>query len=97
MSAEAHVFTGSNARSVRAWVNEHPDRPDGESWFVTKSMAASTGGQAWRYVKADRDWPDNVAGAVYDPVVGDWLPVTRGQALVRDQDTGRHYVSEWEA
>lgn len=78
------IYTGRNTADVRAFVDsEHPDRTT-ETWFVTRNQTAPTGGQAWRYIKADQTWPDDIAAAVYDPADGHWLPVRRGDIIRRD-------------
>lgn len=41
-------FDGRNGATCERWMRLHGDQPDGERWFVTKGMSASTGGQAWR-------------------------------------------------
>lgn len=75
-------FTGTNAAEVRAWVHEHPDAPEDESWFLTKGQSASSGGQAWRYVKAGANWGD-ASAAVYDPAGETWMPVYEGDCIER--------------
>lgn len=82
-------FAERNAADVRDWVNEHA--PDGVSWFVTQSMTAPTGMQAWRYIREGKDWPSQTHGAVFDPVSQDWLPINRGDTIVRRRD-GSHAV-----
>jgi hypothetical protein len=73
------TFTGRNAPDVQAWLGA----PDGTSHFVTKSATAPTGGQAWRFVRGGQAWPNGTAAAVHDPESGEWLPVARGDTIVR--------------
>ena len=75
------IFTGRNTADVREWVNELS--PDGVSWFVTKSMTAPTGMQAWRFVRAGQEWPEGTDAAVYDHVMDSWVPLARGDTIVR--------------
>ena len=81
MTAAEMTFTGRNAAAVKAWVNE--TAPTGTTYFVSRSMAASTGGQAWRFVSAGHDWPHAVSAAVYDEQADEWRPVTPGDVIVR--------------
>lgn len=81
----AMEFTGANGAKVKAWVNAGVDWV--QSWFVTKGMTASTGGQAWRYVKGGEHWPDEVTAAVYDHRNDEWLPVRPGDRIVRKDGT----------
>ena len=96
---EAIQFTGTNGAEVRDWVNSRADfgsakhLDDGYSpkdvhytWFITKSMTASTGGQAWRYVKhtnGGAEWPDSVKAAVYVHLSGAWVPVHDGEWVIK--------------
>lgn len=83
MDGAMFLFTGRNGAAVKEWVNSLADVPAGESWFLTRGMAASTGNQAWNYVKAGRDWDTRVVAAVYDPR-REWMPVRAGDVIVRD-------------
>lgn len=77
-------FTGRNGAAVRDWVNADAGCDDAvETWFLTKGMSASTGGQAWNYAKGDRHWPQTITAAVYDPRTGTWQPVQPGDVVER--------------
>lgn len=80
------VFTGRNGAEVKAWVNAHPHIDAFETWFLTKGMSASTGGQAWTYARDGRPWPQEVSGALYDATTGVWQPVVAGDLIVRLDD-----------
>lgn len=77
--SEAMEFTGRNSAELRAWLAERvtPEEPY-ETCLVTKGQSASTGGQAWRYVRGDDAWPTEVSAAVYDPARGEWSPLRPG-------------------
>ena len=74
-------FTGRNTHAVAEFVNGGVNWI--ESWFVTKGQSASTGGQAWRYVKDGDEWAQDVVAAVYSPREDVWLPVRRGDTIRR--------------
>lgn len=87
-AADQIIWTGANARAVRALVHDgHDTAPGGhkETWFLTRAATAPTGGQAWRYARAnaadDADWGDGVTAAVYDPRRGAWLPLRPGDTI----------------
>lgn len=96
---EQITYTGRNTREVRAFVD--PGEGDGmprQTWFVTRTQTAPTGGQAWRYVRANAadgsEWDDTVAAAVFDPAYGDWTPVRRGDIIRRAAlGVGRRYYT----
>lgn len=80
------TWDGRNSRAVRAFIESIGCDPN-ERWFITRSETASSGGQAWRYVKAasvgPAAWGDDVKAAVYDPRVGLWRAVRRGTTIRR--------------
>lgn len=88
---ESITYTGKNGAEVRDWVNEDAGRSPDETWFMTKGMTASTGGQAWRYIQdglsPDERWPTAIQAAVYDPRTGTWVPLRPGD-VVEHQGSG---------
>lgn len=77
------MYTGRNGVAVRAFLHDHPAHQRGDGWFLTKGMAAATGGQAWRYAQGTNRWPSTVDACLYDPVAGDWIPLPRGATVER--------------
>lgn len=95
VEVEAIQFTGKNGAEVAEWVNEradfsraHPELPDDTAitWFITRGMSASTGSQAWRYVKDGAKWPDSVKASVFNFLSGVWLPVHNFEFVVQDSE-----------
>lgn len=78
------VYTGRNSQEVRAFIDNGIEWID--SWFVTKGQTASTGGQAWRYIRDGQKWPEDVAAAVFSIATETWLPVRRGDSIMRADD-----------
>lgn len=74
-------FVGDNGEACSRFLDTHAGLPSHERWFVTRGMAASTGGQAWRYVRGAAKWPDSIKAAVYAESLGEWLPVPVGATL----------------
>lgn len=93
---EAIQFTGNGAE-VRDWVNARADFSqypatlivdgrrvdDWQTWFITKSMTASSGGQAWRYISEGKNWSSEIVAAVYDHLHETWVGVKKGQFILR--------------
>lgn len=82
------VYTGSNAREVRAFVDAGVDWLS--TWFFTKAMSGPTDLQAWHYVMSktpEQPTPQEWVGAraaVYNPAEETWYPVHAGDTIVRE-------------
>lgn len=80
--SEEIQYTGRNTADVRAFIAATTDPLLGRAWLVTKSQTMPTGLQAWRYIRGDQTWADDVAAAVYDATTGEWQPLRRGDYVV---------------
>ena len=77
------VYTGTNTKEVRAWVNADPGCEFYETWFITKSMSGPSGLQAWHYILGEADNWRGAEAAVFDPRTGEWQPMRRGDTIER--------------
>lgn len=81
---EAIQFVGGkdNVHEIQDWVRSHADGLlEDHAVFVTKGMAQ--GPQAWRYIKNDSQWSEDVVAAVYDVLHETWVGVKVGQWIIR--------------
>lgn len=76
---EAIQWTGKNTPEVVKFcaATEH------EARFVTKGQSASTGNQAWNYIRDGKNWSSDIEAAVYDEIHETWVGVKREQWIIR--------------
>src|SRR5689334_15159043 len=84
---ESVRYSGRNGPEMRQFINGCPERPENETWFMTKSQAGVVDSQAWYYVRESVEVPEGWSGAlacVFDPRSEKWLPLRKGDAVVRE-------------